>query len=37
MPADSRVWGKERVILLAIEDITARREIENGLEKATKS
>jgi two-component system CheB/CheR fusion protein len=29
-----RVLGKERVILLAIEDITARREIENGLEKA---
>jgi two-component system CheB/CheR fusion protein len=29
-----RVLGKERVILLAIEDITERREIENGLEKA---
>jgi two-component system CheB/CheR fusion protein len=29
-----RVWGKERIILLAIEDITARREIENGLNKA---
>jgi len=29
-----RVLGKERVILLAIEDITARREVENGLEKA---
>ena len=29
-----RVLGKERVILLAIEDITDRREIENGLEKA---
>jgi len=29
-----RVMGKERVILLAIEDITARREIEIGLEKA---
>jgi len=29
-----RVWGKERVILLAIEDITERRGIENGLEKA---
>jgi two-component system CheB/CheR fusion protein len=29
-----RVLGKERIILLAIEDITARREIENGLEKA---
>ena len=29
-----RVWGKEKIILLAIEDITARREIENGLEKA---
>jgi len=31
-----RVLGKERVILLAIEDITERREIENGLEKARK-
>ena len=31
-----RVLGKERIILLAIEDITARREIENGLEKARK-
>jgi two-component system, cell cycle sensor histidine kinase PleC len=31
-----RVLGKERVILLAIEDITPRREIENGLEKARK-
>jgi len=29
-----RVLGKERIILLAIEDITARREIETGLEKA---
>ena len=29
-----RVFGKERIILLAIEDITERREIENGLEKA---
>jgi two-component system CheB/CheR fusion protein len=29
-----RVLGKERIILLAIEDITERREIENGLEKA---
>jgi two-component system cell cycle sensor histidine kinase PleC len=29
-----RVLGKERVILLAIEDITERREIENGLIKA---
>ncbi|MGD0020763.1 MAG: HAMP domain-containing sensor histidine kinase, partial [Smithellaceae bacterium] len=29
-----RLSGKERVILLAIEDITERREIENGLEKA---
>jgi two-component system CheB/CheR fusion protein len=28
------VLGKERVILLAIEDITDRREIETGLEKA---
>jgi two-component system CheB/CheR fusion protein len=31
-----RVWGKERIILLAIEDITERREIENGLEKTRK-
>ena len=29
-----RVSGQARIILLAIEDITARREIENGLEKA---
>ena len=29
-----RVSGKERIILLAIEDITERREIEYGLEKA---
>ena len=29
-----RVLGKERIILLAIEDITVRKEIENGLEKA---
>ncbi|MBN1128034.1 MAG: PAS domain-containing sensor histidine kinase [Chitinispirillaceae bacterium] len=29
-----RVFGKERIILLAIEDITERREIENGLKKA---
>jgi len=29
-----RVSGKERIILLAIEDITVRREIETGLEKA---
>jgi two-component system cell cycle sensor histidine kinase PleC len=29
-----RVLGKERIILLAIEDITARKEIEGGLEKA---
>ncbi len=29
-----RGMGKERIILLAIEDITARKEIENGLEKA---
>jgi len=29
-----RVLGKERIILLAIEDITARREIENGLKTA---
>ncbi|HUX41702.1 MAG TPA: PAS domain-containing sensor histidine kinase [Rectinemataceae bacterium] len=29
-----RVSGKERIILLAIEDITERREMENGLEKA---
>ena len=31
-----RVLGKERIILLAIEDITQRREIELGLEKARK-
>ena len=31
-----RTSGKERIILLAIEDITERREIENGLEKARK-
>ena len=31
-----RVFGKERIILLAIEDITERREIENGLEKTRK-
>jgi PAS domain S-box-containing protein len=31
-----RVQGKERIILLAIEDITERREIENGLERARK-
>jgi PAS domain S-box-containing protein len=31
-----RVLGKERIILLAIEDITERREIENGLERARK-
>ncbi|MDP2790432.1 MAG: PAS domain-containing protein [Rectinemataceae bacterium] len=31
-----RVSGKERIILLAIEDITVRREIENGLEKVRK-
>lgn len=29
-----QVLGKERIILLAIEDITERREIETGLEKA---
>jgi two-component system cell cycle sensor histidine kinase PleC len=29
-----RAQGKERIILLAIEDITERREIETGLEKA---
>jgi two-component system cell cycle sensor histidine kinase PleC len=29
-----QVSGKKRIILLAIEDITERREIENGLEKA---
>jgi PAS domain S-box-containing protein len=28
-----RVWGKERIILLAIEDITERKAIEAGLEK----
>jgi two-component system, cell cycle sensor histidine kinase PleC len=31
-----RTSGKERIILLAIEDITERREIENGLEKTRK-
>ncbi len=31
-----RVMGKERIILLAIEDISERREIENGLEKTRK-
>ena len=31
-----RVLGKERIILLAIEDITERREIETGLENARK-
>ena len=31
-----RVLGKERIILLAIDDITERREIEDGLEKARK-
>ena len=31
-----RASGKERIILLAIEDITARREIEDGLENARK-
>jgi len=31
-----RGTGKERIILLAIEDITERKEIENGLEKAHK-
>src|SRR5665647_2658829 len=31
-----RASGKERIILLSIEDITARREIEDGLEKARK-
>ena len=31
-----RVSGKERIILLAIDDITARREIENSLEKIRK-
>ncbi|MDD8027793.1 MAG: PAS domain S-box protein, partial [Acidobacteriota bacterium] len=31
-----RAWGKERVILLAIEDITARKEIEAGLAKTRK-
>lgn len=29
-----RVLGKERIILLAIEDVTERRDIENGLNKA---
>jgi len=31
-----RAMGKERIILLAIEDITERRKIENGLEKTRK-
>ena len=31
-----RVMGKERIILLAIEDITERKEIEAGLEKTRK-
>ncbi|MCX6560751.1 MAG: ATP-binding protein, partial [Candidatus Aminicenantes bacterium] len=31
-----RVYGKERIILLAIEDITERKEIEAGLEKTRK-
>jgi len=31
-----RALGKERIILLAIEDITARKEIEAGLEKTRK-
>ena len=31
-----RASGKERIILLAIEDITERREIEDGLEKTRK-
>ena len=31
-----RVLGKERIILLAIEDITERKEIEAGLEKTRK-
>jgi PAS domain S-box-containing protein len=31
-----RVLGKERIILLAIEDITERKEIEDGLEKTRK-
>jgi two-component system CheB/CheR fusion protein len=31
-----RASGKKRIILLAIEDITERREIENGLEKTRK-
>ena len=29
-----RVWGKERIILLAIEDITKRKQIENALQAA---
>jgi PAS domain S-box-containing protein len=31
-----RVLGKEKIILLAIEDITERKKIENGLEKTRK-
>ena len=29
-----RVWGKERIILLAIEDITERKQVENALHAA---
>jgi two-component system CheB/CheR fusion protein len=31
-----RLWGKERIILLAIEDITVRKEVEAGLERTRK-
>jgi PAS domain S-box-containing protein len=31
-----RMWGKERIILLSIKDITKRKEIEAGLEKTRK-
>ena len=31
-----QAMGKERIILLAIEDITERKEVENGLERARK-
>ena len=31
-----QAWGKERIILLAIEDITERKEIETGLETTRK-
>jgi len=36
MPGKFRECSEERIILLAIDDITERREIENGLEKTRK-